>query len=59
MCTVGPPNLCSFDNNFLFYQRQFPKEDIKNRKPSIASCYLFINSKEKNTEKINYNYSCS
>lgn len=26
MCTIAPPNLCSFDN-FLFYQRQFPKDE--------------------------------
>lgn len=46
MCITDPPNLCRFDNYFLFYLRQIPNEDIKNRKPSIASGYLFINSKE-------------
>lgn len=36
----------------MFYQRQIPNEDIKNRKPSIASGYLFINSKEKTQQKL-------
>lgn len=52
MCIIDPPNICQFDNHFLFNRRQFPKEDIKTRKPSIASCYLFINSKEKTQQKL-------
>lgn len=45
-CITGAPDLCHLDDHFSIYQRKFPEQDIKTIKPSIASCYLFINAKE-------------